>query len=285
MKASESLKIQDTTPIIRYHISGHLQALHTVAEHIRQGAILGLILFVLITACSAPPQTPGPTPPTETPHTLPRLGYAIQAGAFADINNAVRFTRSLQTKGLDAYHFISDAGLYKVRFGNFASKNSARQRAVYLKTRGIIDVYYIVQPEDYAVARYRDADNSRLRNELVKTAERYLGVPYRWGGESPASGFDCSGLTMVVYQLNGLKLPRTSAQQWQAGAPVRRSRLLKGDLVFFATSGGRKVSHVGIYTGDGKFLHAPRRGRNIQIASLSNSYYQSRYLGARSYMQ
>ena len=284
MKASESLKIQDTTPIIRYHISGRLHSLHTAAEHIRQGAIIGLLLFVLITACSAPPQTPGPTPPTETPRTLPRLGYAIQAGAFADINNAVRFTRSLQTKGLDAYHFVSDAGLYKVRFGNFASKDSARQRAVYLKTRGIIDVYYIVQPEDYAVARYRDADNSRLRNELVKTAERYLGVPYRWGGESPASGFDCSGLTMVVYQLNGLKLPRTSAQQWRTGTPVRKNQLLKGDLVFFATAGGRKVSHVGIYTGDGQFLHAPRRGRNIQIASLSNSYYLSRYVGARSYM-
>lgn len=284
MKTTECLTIQDTASTIRYHTSGRRQVLTSPAAHIRQAAVLGLILFVLLTACSAPPRTPGPAPPTQTPRALPRLGYTIQAGAFADINNAVRFTRSLQAKGLQAYHFVSADGLYKVRFGNFASKPSARQRAEILKTRGIIDVYYIVQPEDYAVARYRDADNSRLRNELVKTAERYLGVPYRWGGESPASGFDCSGLTMVVYQLNGLQLPRTSSQQWRTGTPVRKHQLLKGDLVFFATAGGRKVSHVGIYTGDGQFLHAPRRGRNIQVASLSNSYYRSRYVGARSYM-
>jgi cell wall-associated NlpC family hydrolase len=89
---------------------------------------------------------------------------------------------------------------------------------------------------------------------------------------------------MVVYRLNGLQLPRSSSAQWQAGIPINSSQLLKGDLVFFATSGGQRVSHVGIYVGDNKFLHAPGKNRKIRISSLSGKYYKSRYLGARRYL-
>ena len=89
---------------------------------------------------------------------------------------------------------------------------------------------------------------------------------------------------MVVYQLNGLDLPRSSRQQWKTGRPIARSQLLEGDLVFFGNSGGKQVSHVGIYIGDDKFLHAPGRGRNIRIAALTDSYFKARYLGARSYL-
>ena len=125
---------------------------------------------------------------------------------------------------------------------------------------------------------------SERRQQIITSAVSLMGVPYQWGGESSDTGFDCSGLTMVVYQLNGLDLPRSSSQQWKEGRPVKRSQLAKGDLVFFATKGGRRVSHVGIYTGSGKFLHAPRRGRKITISSLSSRYYKTRYLGARSYL-
>jgi cell wall-associated NlpC family hydrolase len=89
---------------------------------------------------------------------------------------------------------------------------------------------------------------------------------------------------MVVYQLNGLELPRTSGEQWQAGQPIPSQDLRVGDLVFFATRGGKKVSHVGIYTGGDTFLHAPSRGNTIQTASLSSDYFKTRYLGARSYL-
>jgi cell wall-associated NlpC family hydrolase len=222
---------------------------------------------------------------SETPRIkqLPPMLHSIQVGAFSNMNNAVRFTEKLQTKGLNAYHFRHDSGLYKVRFGNYASKNFARKKAETLKTSGMIEEYYIVGPKDYAALSFESGDNDYLRSEIVRTAKQYIGVPYRWGGESPRTGFDCSGLTMVVYQLNGLDLPRSSRQQWKAGRPVKRSRLERGDLVFFATSGGSRVSHVGIYTGNDKFLHAPRRGRNIEVSSLTNTYYQKRYLGARSY--
>ena len=213
---------------------------------------------------------------------LQRMRYTIQVGAFSNIDNAVRLTASLERQGLDAYHFLHSSGLYKVRFENFRTKQDARNRAADLQRRGIIDDFYIVEPNAYA-ADFREG-NVRLREEIVRTAERYVGVPYRWGGESPRTGFDCSGLTMVVYRLNGLDLPRSSRQQWKTGRRIDRNRLQKGDLVFFATGGGTRVSHVGVYTGGNKFLHAPSRGRRIRTSSLSSKYYSARFVGARSYL-
>jgi len=215
---------------------------------------------------------------------LSRMGYTIQVGAFSNIDNAVRLTESLERQGLDAYHYLDSSGLYKVRFENFKTKQAARSRAEDLQKLGIIEEFYIVEPRGYAAASADRDGSTRLREEIVRTATQYVGVPYRWGGESPRTGFDCSGLTMVVYRLNGLDLPRSSRQQWKVGREVDRDRLQKGDLVFFATSSGHGVSHVGIYTGANKFLHAPGRGRRIQSSSLSNKYYKARYRGARSYL-
>jgi cell wall-associated NlpC family hydrolase len=215
---------------------------------------------------------------------LQRLGYTIQVGAFANIDNAVRLTDKLQRQGLDAYHFIDKSGLYKVRFENFRSKEAARSRAEIMQRRGIIESFYIVKPEAYPAMWVRRQDHQHFREKIVKTAQRYLGVPYRWGGESPRTGFDCSGFTMVVYRLNGLDLPRSSRQQWRVGEKIDRRQLQKGDLVFFATSGGSRVSHVGIYTGNNKFLHAPRKGSRIKTSSLSSRYFRTRYVGARSYL-
>ena len=234
--------------------------------------------------CAGPPALSRDELDVAPAEALSPMRYTIQVGAFSNMDNAVRLTEKLQAKGLNAYHFLHDSGLYKVRFGNYPTKDAARERAEYLAAAGIIDVYYIVGPDDYAAAGYLPGNQDYLRKDLVATAQKYIGIPYKWGGESPATGFDCSGLTMVVYRLNGLQLPRSSRAQWQAGRPVSHSQLLKGDLVFFATSGGRKVSHVGIYVGDNKFLHAPGKNRRIRTSSMSNGYYKSRYLGARRYL-
>jgi len=109
-------------------------------------------------------------------------------------------------------------------------------------------------------------------------------VPYLWGGTSVETGFDCSGLTMTVYQLNGIDLPRTSGEQFGTGAEVDEKDLRRGDLVFFATGKSGKVSHVGVYIGDGRFIHAPGRGKKIRSDVLANNYYRKRYLGARNYL-
>jgi hypothetical protein len=215
---------------------------------------------------------------------LARIGYAIQVGAFSDLNNAVRLTQTLQDRGLSAYHFVHKTGLYKVRFGDFPSKESAYRKAKNLVAAGIIDEYYVVGPGDYPKSEYRKNALTYLRNEIVSTAKSFIGVPYRWGGASPEHGFDCSGLSMAVYHLNGLNLPRSSNEQWQAGSPVNRSQLSKGDLVFFATSGGGRISHVGIYTGGDTFIHAAGVNKRIRVDSLSNKYFRRRYVGARTYL-
>ena len=90
---------------------------------------------------------------------------------------------------------------------------------------------------------------------------------------------------MTVYRLNGLNLPRSSTQQYQTGTPISRSSLQRGDLIFFATAGGKRVSHVGIYAGDGRFIHAPKSGGKIGFESLSNTYFSRRYVGARTYLE
>ena len=237
-----------------------------------------------------PQQTPQERPqeieePSPAKSKLARMGYSIQVGAFSNLGNAIRLSESLERQGLGAYYFRHESGLYKVRFGDYSSREAARAMADRLQEADIVPKYYIVSPEDYALAKERMYGQEYFRNEIVETAERFIGLPYRWGGSSARTGFDCSGLTMAVYHLNGLNLPRSSWAQYRTGDPVRRRALDKGDLVFFATSGGKRVSHVGVYAGDQSFIHAPGKGKKIRVDSLSNRYYAARYLGARTYLK
>ena len=110
--------------------------------------------------------------------------------------------------------------------------------------------------------------------DAASIAARYLGVPYVWGGASP-SGFDCSGLVMYVYAQLGVSLPHYTVSQWNATTPIPTSALAPGDLVFFDG-----LSHVGIYIGNGQFIHAPHTGTVVQIASLSG-YWAAHLDGAR----
>ena len=247
-------------------------------------ALAACLILVALCGCAGQARHREQPAATRPRPALPPLRYTIQAGAFKNIDNAVRLTGKLLARKLVAYHFIDESGFYKVRIGNFPSREEAIDRAEGLKAARIIDEYFIIAPGDYAAARQQATGEPQLRNEIIRTAERFIGVPYKWGGESTVSGFDCSGLTMVVYQLNGLDLPRTSGEQWAAGRPVEGGDLSRGDLVFFATRGGTTVSHVGIYLGGDTFLHAPSRGNPIQVASLSSDYYRARFLGARSFL-
>jgi hypothetical protein len=243
-----------------------------------------LLLLLLIAGCTRGyrPIYKTYTPVIQKP--IKRLGYTIQVGAFSDVNNAVRLSDALNERGLDAYYYVDGTTLYKVRFGNFLSGDDAHREAVLLKAMGVIDGFYIVSPREYSIEKGQKYGQSYVRSELVKTAKTFIGIPYRWGGSSFKKGFDCSGLTMAVYKLNGLNLPRTSKQQYTTGVYITRKDLSKGDLVFFDTSGGGYVSHVGIYVGDGKFIHAPRKGKTVRVSSLSNRYYRKRFVGARSYL-
>ena len=119
---------------------------------------------------------------------------------------------------------------------------------------------------------------TNLAQKIITTGKKYIGVPYVWGGSTP-SGFDCSGFVQYVFRQHGIQLPRTSAQQYSVGTWVAKSNLLPGDLVFFNTSGSG-VSHLGIYLGNGEFLHAST-SKGVMISLLSNSYWAPRYVGAK----
>ena len=119
-----------------------------------------------------------------------------------------------------------------------------------------------------------------LRDHIAVTANGFIGLPYQWGDISPTKGFDCSSLVMAVFQLNGLVVPRTSKDQFTNGVPVDPENLNKGDLLFFTTNGTGQISHVGIYVGDGMFIHAPGKGKPIRQESLNTQYYRDRYMGA-----
>ncbi|MBT2833721.1 C40 family peptidase, partial [Staphylococcus coagulans] len=110
-----------------------------------------------------------------------------------------------------------------------------------------------------------------------------VGTPYRWGGNTPDSGFDCSGLISYVYRdMAGINLPRSTREMIVMRAPnVPQNALQTGDLIFFATNGGSQVSHAGIYVGEGRFVHAPATGGTVKLDSLSKAYWQRAYLNAK----
>lgn len=245
--------------------------------------LLGLMLFGW--ACARRPEARPSKEVQASPmgEAATRVGYTIQVGAFANPENAARLAERLQAQGLEATHFLASKQLYRVRFGDFPTREAARKRAEALKQAGSIEDFYVVAPEEQPVARLPKTGATGIRHQLVETARNQLGVPYLWGGAS-RDGFDCSGLAMTVYRVNGLRLPRSSREQFGGGRPVASERLQEGDLVFFSTDGSGRASHVGVYVGSGNFIHAPGRGRAVCRDELSDRYFRSRYLGARSYL-
>jgi cell wall-associated NlpC family hydrolase len=132
-----------------------------------------------------------------------------------------------------------------------------------------------------ALQQAQDAPTTSARIKTVlQRAFALLGTPYRWGGTSPDNGFDCSGLVGYVFRSIGIDLPRVSRAMANEGTPITdRNALTEGDLVFFGRRG--HVDHVGIYIGDGKFLHAPRTGRDVTVSTLSDGYWSQKYMEAR----
>lgn len=130
--------------------------------------------------------------------------------------------------------------------------------------------------------KYRH-NTSALQQEkytIIKAAQKMLGTRYHYGGASPATGFDCSGLVQYSYQVAGIHLPRTTSRQYHATRPVQKRYLKAGDLVFFRTAISRVVSHVGIYLGKNRFIHAPSSGSKVTINSLKEKYWRNHYTGA-----
>jgi cell wall-associated NlpC family hydrolase len=138
--------------------------------------------------------------------------------------------------------------------------------------------------ESVAPPYFSAASNDSVLGQAQEVALRalsFIGVRYKWGGSSPDSGFDCSGLIRYVFgQVTGKSLPGNAKEISQVGESIDRAELRPGDLVFFNTL-RRPFSHVGIYLGESRFVHAPSRGGKVEIVDMTERYWQSRYNGAR----
>lgn len=134
-------------------------------------------------------------------------------------------------------------------------------------------------PSAHAATVYSTYSTSDRGSEIVSIAYRYLGYRYVYGGSSPY-GFDCSGFTSYVYRRAGIWIGRTAAAQYYSGVHISRANLQPGDLVFFANTYQRGISHVGIYIGYGKFINAANESTGVVISNLNSSYWAYHYFGA-----
>lgn len=259
----------------------------------RQFLVAAVTLLLAATGCASPAkdQYPGG-------QGVSRAGYSVQVGAFREVRNAEKLAARLQEKGLESYYFRKEDGVYAVRFGDFRSREEARLTAARLHKENILTSYFIASPKDPVLKKgyqtevrkggeqVRAKKNSSSANDMgnvaARTAERFVGIPYRWGGDTVVDGMDCSGFVRAVYNLCGVNIPRTSREQFRVGESVSRDDLKDGDLVFFGDSEDR-INHVGIFVGQQKFVHAPRRGDDIKFSSLEDSYFTKRFIGGKRY--
>lgn len=144
-----------------------------------------------------------------------------------------------------------------------------------------------VESKPLTIAEAHKARVQKAQKTAMNKLMGQIGKPYRWGGSSPRTGFDCSGLVYYAYKdLVKFRIPRTANEMYHLrdARAIDRGELESGDLVFFRTRGRGTADHVGVYIGDGKFIQSPRTGRDIQITSLSEDYWDRHYVGARRVM-
>lgn len=143
--------------------------------------------------------------------------------------------------------------------------------------QGWVNQKYITTDTEIIESRERFLSKAA---KITGLALKYLGFKYRYGGASPY-GFDCSGFTMFIYAQFGWKLPHNAAAQMELGTAVSKTDLLPGDLVFFKTLNSHKINHVGIYLGNGDFIHAASGAGTIKVSTINRGYYQNKYCCAR----
>lgn len=143
---------------------------------------------------------------------------------------------------------------------------------------------HIPPPQSDSHLKYPRSVSQNQRHQIVQHAVKNLGLPYKWGGQSPKTGFDCSGLIVYAYKMENITLPRTAKAQFKHGKAVGIKELQAADIVFFKNPKANKVFHAGIYISDGVFIHAPGKGRHVTYGRLANPYFKKHYMGSRRYL-
>jgi cell wall-associated NlpC family hydrolase len=214
-----------------------------------RGVVLGIILFL-----------------------LPVVGYAaeVQFKEGDQSSEVASMQVKLKEKG---YHITVTNGKYTAETAKAVRGFQSSQK---LKADGIVDnkTYFILMGKNIAG---KAASVNNKAKQITDTAQKFIGVPYKFGGETPKA-FDCSGFVQYVFNKNSISLPRTADVQYKAGKAISQNNLQQGDLVFFTTY-EPGASHCGIFLEKGKFIHASSHG--VMVSGLDDSYWKTRYLGAR----
>lgn len=220
---------------------------------------------------SQPPQQPLPQQPQ--PPTLPSGGFSSAGtSAFRLLGTCLTVVCAIALTGCATTTPEEHAQPSRLVRDSYLSRTQSDPLGAYLASKEFSNRYANDVYSTPALSSNKIFANAALD---------HLGVKYKYGGDEPDTGFDCSGLVAYAAEQSlGLKLPRRSREMARLGQAVERSELKKGDLVFFNTLGSR-YSHVGIYLGDQQFVHAPRSGAVVRVESMNTNYWQKRYNGAR----
>lgn len=141
----------------------------------------------------------------------------------------------------------------------------------------------VATPSPAAATNLGQTNLTGRRAAIVESASRYVGTPYHYGSEN-SDALDCSALTQKVFAENGISLARTAAEQFKHGKPLWRDEVKPGDLVFFETEEGAGATHVGIYAGEGRFIHAPSAGKAVEVSDMTSAYWHDHFLAGRDYL-
>jgi cell wall-associated NlpC family hydrolase len=178
------------------------------------------------------------------------------------------------TPSFDAAQMMAQADV-PTYFGKFG--NSVTETRISASSKTSV----AISDQDVSAA-VGSGDNAAVRQALIAFAMQLRDIRYVRGGHDPATGFDCSGFVRYVFaHAIGMQLPTNSASQFLAGLRVKRADMKPCDLVFFHTHGKRRISHVGIYISDGRFIHSPTSGKSVQISSLDEDYWARHFAGAK----
>jgi peptidoglycan DL-endopeptidase LytE len=222
--------------------------------------------------------------PQQAKSVKPVQSYSVHAGDtlygiardFRTTPDALKSANKLKGNTIKPGQILSIPG-FKV------AAAQAKQRSVAEATHSQIDSFISAAPvESIDKDKTENPETSSTQLRLVQAGFDMLGVRYRFGGSGNGS-FDCSGLVKSLFSKFNIDLPRSSKEQFKQGQKVSKDELQVGDLVFFS-SGGSQPTHVGIYVGDNKFLHAARKAKKVVVSDLSKIWYTMRYVGARRVM-
>lgn len=222
-----------------------------------------LMLFLLVVLAGLPDLK-------ASREAVPAAGRGLAQAAFPDLHrqsfNLDRYILAFQDRSFNALDEEKKI---------LTEKKYMRQLRTHHQSR----YQYLLASRSIHLMRYAEWEKERLGQKVASNAQRFLGTPYVWGGTSP-NGFDCSGFAQYVMKSSGVKVPRNSYEQFEVGQPVAKESLKPGDLVFFSTY-APGPSHLGIYIGNGRFVHALNRTTGVTVSTLDADYYKARFIGAK----